>query len=161
MADQDWDSVTRVGSKVRGPGSGGVDRERVVKGKSAINAAQRSGAIVGTEKKFTGANTKSGTDGQLLAKVDRTDDVVAPKTVGKVVGQAISKRRNEIVPKMTQKDLAQKVNSQATIIQSYENGSAVRDTALLTKIERVLKVKLTGKESEVGTPLVFQPKKKA
>lgn len=56
MADQDWDNVTRIGSKVRGPGSGGVDRERVVKGKSAINAAQRSGAIVGTEKKYATAN---------------------------------------------------------------------------------------------------------
>ena len=59
MADQDWESVTRIGSKARGPGSGGVDRERVVKGKSAINAAQRSGAVIGTEKKYSGANTVS------------------------------------------------------------------------------------------------------
>lgn len=57
MADQDWDNVTRIGKSVRGPGSGGVDRERVIKGKSALNAAGRSGAIIGTEKKFAGANT--------------------------------------------------------------------------------------------------------
>ena len=56
MADQDWDSTTRIGSKVRSGGGAAVDRERVVKGKTAINAAQRTGAIVGTEKKYATAN---------------------------------------------------------------------------------------------------------
>jgi putative transcription factor len=56
MADNDWESTTRIGSKVRANGGTAVDRERVVKGKAAINAAQRSGAIVGTEKKFGGVN---------------------------------------------------------------------------------------------------------
>jgi putative transcription factor len=56
MADQDWDNVTRIGSKARSGGGAAVDRERVVKGKSAINAASRSGAIIGTEKKFATAN---------------------------------------------------------------------------------------------------------
>ena len=51
---EDWNSVTKIGSKVRGPGA--AERETTIKGKSALNAAQRSGAIVGTEKKFAGAN---------------------------------------------------------------------------------------------------------
>jgi putative transcription factor len=52
----EWDTVTKIGKSVRGPG--GSERETTVKGKSALNAAQRSGAIVGTEKKFATANVR-------------------------------------------------------------------------------------------------------
>lgn len=58
MSD-DWDSVTRIGSKVRSGGGVATDKQTVVKGRSALNAAQRSGAIIGTEKKYGGANSVS------------------------------------------------------------------------------------------------------
>jgi len=61
MADNDWDNVTRIGKNVRAGGGTAVDRERVVKGKAAINAAGRSGAIIGTEKKYASSNTVSPT----------------------------------------------------------------------------------------------------
>jgi len=153
MADQDWESVTRIGSKARGPGSGGVDRERVVKGKSAINAAQRAGAIIGTEKKYAGANTKSDPNGQHLTKVANDPDVSKPKEVGPLVGRAISAARTAKEPTMKQNELAAKVNSTVATIQKFESGKAAPDQALLGKMERVLGVKLRGDPKDIGNPL--------
>lgn len=58
MADQDWDQVTRIGSSVRKTGNA-APKEKVVKGYSGLNAAQRAGGILATEKKYGGTNQVS------------------------------------------------------------------------------------------------------
>ncbi|MCJ1232836.1 multiprotein-bridging factor 1 [Varicellaria rhodocarpa] len=137
MAD-DWDTVTKIGSKTKG---GASQRETVVRGKGALNAAQRSGNIVTTEKKYTGANaTDKGTEGQRLTKVDRSDDIVAPQKLDTKIADAIKNRRAQEGFKLTQAQLAQKVNAQANDIKLLESGSAIKNQALLNKVARVLKI---------------------
>ncbi|KAG7699147.1 hypothetical protein KL930_002066 [Ogataea haglerorum] len=148
----DWDSVTVIGRKARIGGSG--PKERVVKTESQLNAARRSGAVVAVEKKYRGANAKGDPEGQRLTKIDRTDDIVAPKKLDLTVGKAIQQARQD--KKMTQKDLATKVNEKQNVINDYEAGRAIPNQQLLAKLERALGVKLRGKD--IGAPLFGKKK---
>ncbi|MCJ1273953.1 multiprotein-bridging factor 1 [Puttea exsequens] len=147
MSD-DWDTVTKIGSKT---GGGASSRETVIRGKGALNQAQRTGAVIGTEKKYAAGNTSKGapSEGQRLTKVDRSDDIIAPNKVPQEIGQNIRNRRSkEGQYKMTQAELAKKVNAPANDIKQLESGEAIKNQALLNKVARVLKI-----SPKTGLPL--------
>ena len=81
--------------------------------------------------------------------MDRADDIIAPNKVPAEIGQNIRNRRSKEGPyKMTQAQLAQKVNAPAKDIQTLESGDAIKNQALLNKVARVLKV-----SPKTGLPL--------
>ena len=70
--------------------------------------------------------------------------VIADKNIPKEWGKIIADARQ--IKKWKQKDLAQKINEQPTIINQYECGKAIIDHKIIGKIERVLNIKLRNKK---------------
>ena len=66
------------------------------------------------------------------------------KKVNRKLSTAISSART--AKGMKQKDLATKINVLPALIQKYENGQAIPDQQVINKLQKVLKVKLTGKD---------------
>jgi transcriptional regulator with XRE-family HTH domain len=47
--------------------------------------------------------------------------------------------------KLSQKEVAQKINEKPSVLQDYESGKAIPNAQILSKLERTLGVKLRGK----------------
>lgn len=77
-------------------------------------------------------------------KLDDATDASKPLRINPAIKQRIIQARG--AQKIKQKEFAQKIQVQPQIIQNYENGKATADVNILRKMERILKVKLTGKE---------------
>lgn len=70
-------------------------------------------------------------------KLDCADEASKHILISKELSKNIIKLRSK--KKMTQKQLAQKVNLSQSIIQSYENGKAIEDKQIINKILKALK----------------------
>lgn len=99
------------------------------------------------KKKKTEMNTEVKTNlpsSATFVPVERKDrpkkadfsDVTVPKTVGDGMGKRIQQART--AKGWTQKDLAQKVNVKPADIRDIENGTAVLNMPLISKIRKVL-----------------------
>ena len=71
-------------------------------------------------------------------------------TITKDVKLAIQQARCNL--KMSQKQLAAALSIPTDTITKYENGKAVPNNALLNRMQRILKVKLTGKDIGQSIP---------
>ena len=74
---------------------------------------------------------------------NKTDDEDTPKPIKlipKETALKIQRKRQEM--KMTQKELALKINKNVSVIQEIETGQAKYDRGLLNKIGRVLNITL-------------------
>eukprot|EP00835_Amoeboradix_gromovi_P002899 NODE_175_length_15885_cov_0.420563.p9 type:complete len:140 gc:universal NODE_175_length_15885_cov_0.420563:8922-8503(-) len=109
----------------------------------------------GQMKEFYGGNKTASTEGSHLARVDREDEPGKVATIALDVSRAIQQGR--LNKKMTQKELATKINEKPQVIQDFESGKAKPNQQVLGKIERVLGVKLRGKD--IGAQLGPKVKK--
>ncbi|KAG0498937.1 hypothetical protein HPP92_003267 [Vanilla planifolia] len=135
---QDWEQVIFHRHK---PNS------TALKNPKAVNSALRAGAAVETVKKLdAGSNKNSSSASQPVMHERKLDEQTEPDSFDRVpteVRQAIVKAR--IAKKMSQAELAKHINERTLVVQDYESGKAIPNHAVLAKMERVLGVKLRGK----------------
>ena len=94
-------------------------------------------------KRFGGGGNKS-LPQQNMKKLDEDNENTKVKTINKAISKKIIDIR--VAKKMKQVDLAKQVNILPSILQKYENGTAIPDMKIILKLEKKLGVKLTGKE---------------
>ena len=99
-----------------------------------VSLAQRSGYQVGVVQKNT-TNKKSYVSnvGKLL------DEDAEIKTIPKEISTQVAQARNEA--KLTQEDLAKKIQEKVSFIKELESGNGVYYPKIVEKIERALNVK--------------------
>ena len=77
-------------------------------------------------------------------KINDDPDIMKHNTVTVNFGQTLMKAR--MAAKMTQKELAQKMNVKIAIIKSYESAKAIPNPRIISNLERHLNCKLPRKK---------------
>jgi len=91
------------------------------------------------QKQNAGANAK-GPDNRRMYKLEHDSESFAHETVSSSLKKQIQSAR--LAKKMTQADLAKAINEKPQVINEYENGKAIPNPQVLSKMSRVLGVKL-------------------
>ena len=131
---QDWEPV--VINKRRGKTS-------ELRDPKAVNQAIRAGATVETVKKHDAGSNKRESPALNARKLDEQTEPAALDRISTEIRFAIQKAR--LAKKMSQTDLAKAISERPQVVQEYESGKAVPNQIVLSKMERVLEVKLRGK----------------
>ncbi|KAK8806452.1 hypothetical protein WA538_003550 [Blastocystis sp. DL] len=107
-----------------------------------VNIARRFNRPVVTTLKYDAGKNKSDLtmDHIHLHKVEDEEEVFTVPKVGLSFRLNLQKARQS--KNMTQKDLAAKLNVKTSVIQDYESGKVVPNNALISRMERILGMKL-------------------
>ncbi|XP_022920292.1 endothelial differentiation-related factor 1 isoform X2 [Onthophagus taurus] len=141
----DWDTVTVL--KKRAP------KASAMKSEQAINAARRQGLAVETQQKWGAGSNKQHVATKNTAKLDRETEELRHEKISLDVGKLIQQGRQ--AKNLSQKDLATKINEKPQVITDYEAGRGIPNNVIIGKIERVIGLKLRGKD--VGKPMAALP----
>mmetsp|Transcript_26058 Transcript_26058/g.46272 ORF Transcript_26058/g.46272 Transcript_26058/m.46272 type:complete len:143 (+) Transcript_26058:107-535(+) len=126
MHGQDWDQV--VIRKNKSKPKTARERER----------ARASGALT-VEKKYGGGGNRNGPSVNARKIENETEDFKHRK-IPVEFKKALMKARQ--AKKMSQKQLAQACQLQASVIQQYENGKAIPNGQIISKLSRALGCRL-------------------
>ncbi|CAH8513994.1 unnamed protein product [Heterobilharzia americana] len=124
-------------------------RTVTLKSNSSFSAAQRRGDHIETHKRWAAGQNKQKTIAKSTSKLEEETEDLHSDLVDIDVGKIIMQARQE--KNLTQKDLATKINERQQVIADYEQGRALKNQNILSKLERALGVKLRGKDK--GKPL--------
>lgn len=117
-------------------------KSQALRDPKAVNQALRSGQAVQTVKKSDAGTNKSAAAARPARKVEDATEPAAVERIGSEVRLLIQKAR--VGMKMSQADLAKRINERPQVVQDYEAGRAAPNQAVLAKIEKALGVKLRG-----------------
>uniref|UniRef100_A0A0K0FYM6 Endothelial differentiation-related factor 1 (inferred by orthology to a human protein) n=1 Tax=Strongyloides venezuelensis TaxID=75913 RepID=A0A0K0FYM6_STRVS len=131
---------------------------KAVKKNSEIAKAMRSGNIVETAKKFNAGGNKQHQAAMNSLKLAEETEELHHDRISLDLGKLIQRVRMDLG--MSQKDLAVKINEKHTVITEYESGKAIPNQQIFSKLERVLNVKLRGKDIGKPFPIKKVPQKK-
>ncbi|XP_055323744.1 endothelial differentiation-related factor 1 homolog [Sitodiplosis mosellana] len=138
----DWDSVTVL--RKRQP------KASTMKTEGAINQARRQGLNIDTSQKYGAGTNKQHVVTKNTAKLDRETEELKHDKIPLEVGKIIQEGRKQ--KGLKQSELAAKICEKPQIITDYEAGRGIPNNVILGKIERIIGVKLRGKDR--GQPMV-------
>eukprot|EP00948_MAST-09A_sp_MAST-9A-sp1_P001050 g1050.t1 len=116
----------------------GYDSNVVTISKKRTGGGSSSSSKLGTKKYGAGGNAGSrvGVMGSDTRKLDEATDAERTKYIPLEWSKKIQQARCE--KKMTQKEVANRLNMKQNDYQKYENGKAVLNQQVVSRIERVL-----------------------
>ncbi len=143
--DQQWDNVVFHKTGVKRSG---------VSNKQHLNQQKRAGNV-STQLKMGKKNNSSVSMSdrvggeQNMCKLETDNESLKHKKVGRDLSKAIAAARQ--AKSLTQKQLATQLNVKPSMIQQYENGTAIPNPQFIVKIERKLGCKLPRSKSKTSS----------